>query len=31
MMTHKERVLMAARGEMPDALPYVPRFDLEVF
>ena len=28
MMTHKERVLMAARGEMPDALPYVPRFDL---
>ena len=27
-MTHKERILMAARGEMPDALPYVPRFDL---
>jgi len=28
MMTHKERILMAARGEMPDTLPYVPRFDL---
>jgi corrinoid protein of di/trimethylamine methyltransferase len=28
MMTHKERILMAARGEMPDILPYVPRFDL---
>jgi corrinoid protein of di/trimethylamine methyltransferase len=27
-MTHKERMLMAARGEMPDVLPYVPRFDL---
>ena len=27
-MTHKERILMAARGEMPDSLPYVPRFDL---
>ena len=27
-MTHKERILMAARGEMPDVLPYVPRFDL---
>jgi corrinoid protein of di/trimethylamine methyltransferase len=27
-MTHKERILMAARGEMPDTLPYVPRFDL---
>lgn len=27
-MTHKERVLMAARGEMPDLVPYVPRFDL---
>ncbi len=27
-MTHRERILMAARGEMPDVLPYVPRFDL---
>ncbi len=27
-MTHKERMLMAIRGEMPDILPYVPRFDL---
>jgi len=27
-MTHKDRILMAARGEMPDVLPYVPRFDL---
>ncbi|MFH1059747.1 MAG: corrinoid protein [Pseudomonadota bacterium] len=27
-MTRKERILMAARGEMPDLLPYVPRFDL---
>lgn len=27
-MTHKERMLMAARGELPDLLPYVPRFDL---
>jgi len=27
-MTHKERTLMAARGEMVDVLPYVPRFDL---
>jgi corrinoid protein of di/trimethylamine methyltransferase len=27
-MTHKHRMLMAARGEMPDMLPYVPRFDL---
>jgi len=27
-MTHKERILMAARGEIPDVLPYVPRFDL---
>lgn len=27
-MTHRERILMAARGEMPDILPYVPRFDL---
>jgi len=28
MTTHKQRMLMAARGEMPDVLPYVPRFDL---
>jgi len=28
MMTHKERMLMAIRGEMPDVLPYVPRIDL---
>ena len=28
MLTHKQRFLMAARGEMPDVLPYVPRFDL---
>jgi hypothetical protein len=28
MLTHKQRVLMAASGEMPDVLPYVPRFDL---
>ncbi len=27
-MTHKEMILMAARGEMPEVLPYVPRFDL---
>jgi len=27
-MTHRERILMAARGEMPDVLPYVPRIDL---
>ena len=27
-MTHKERIFMAARGEMPDVLPYVPRIDL---
>lgn len=27
-MTHKERMLMAVRGEMPDVLPYAPRFDL---
>jgi corrinoid protein of di/trimethylamine methyltransferase len=27
-MTHKERMLMAARGEMPGVLPYAPRFDL---
>jgi corrinoid protein of di/trimethylamine methyltransferase len=28
MTTHKEKILMAARGEMPEVLPYVPRFDL---
>ncbi len=28
MLTHKQRILMAMRGEMPDVLPYVPRIDL---
>lgn len=28
MISNKERILMAARGDMPDVLPYVPRFDL---
>jgi len=28
MMTHKQRIFMAARGELPDMLPYVPRIDL---
>jgi corrinoid protein of di/trimethylamine methyltransferase len=28
MLTHRQRILMAARGEMPDVLPYVPRIDL---
>ena len=28
MMTHRQRVSMAIRGEMPDLLPYVPRIDL---
>ncbi len=28
MLTHKQRILLAARGEMPDRLPYVPRIDL---
>jgi len=27
-MTHRQRMLMAMRGEMPDILPYVPRIDL---
>ncbi|MGA8573923.1 MAG: B12-binding domain-containing protein [Desulfobaccales bacterium] len=27
-MTLKERMLMAARGELPEVLPYAPRFDL---
>ena len=26
--THRQRLLMAARGEMPDILPYAPRIDL---
>jgi len=28
MMTHRQRILMAAKGEMPDVIPYVPRIDL---
>ena len=28
MTTHKQRALMVARGEMPDVLPFVLRFDL---
>lgn len=28
MLTHKQRILMAMRGEMPDVLPFVPRIDL---
>ena len=28
MMTHRQRISMAVRGEMPDLLPYVPRIDL---
>lgn len=28
MLTHRQRLLMAARGEMPDMLPYAPRIDL---
>ncbi len=28
MMTHRQRILAAAKGEMPDMLPYVPRIDL---
>jgi corrinoid protein of di/trimethylamine methyltransferase len=27
-MTHKERILKAIRGELPDRIPYVPRIDL---
>jgi len=27
-MTHKQRMLMAVKGEMPDTLPYAPRIDL---
>lgn len=28
MMTHRQRCLIATRGEMPDILPYTPRIDL---
>ncbi len=28
MPTHKQRILAALKGEMPDTLPYVPRIDL---
>ncbi len=28
MTTHKQRILAAARGEVPEGIPYVPRFDL---
>ncbi len=28
MTTHKQRILAAARGQMPEVIPYVPRFDL---
>ena len=28
MMTHRQRIAMAFRGELPDLLPYVPRIDL---
>jgi corrinoid protein of di/trimethylamine methyltransferase len=28
VLTHRQRLLMAARGEMPDILPYAPRIDL---
>jgi len=28
MMTHKQRMLMAVQGEMPDHIPYAPRIDL---
>ena len=28
MLTHKQRIMTALRGEMPDKLPYVPRTDL---
>jgi len=27
-MTHKERILAACRGEVPDCIPWVPRLDL---
>jgi methylmalonyl-CoA mutase cobalamin-binding domain/chain len=28
MMTHRQRLLAAVRGDMPDRIPYAPRFDL---
>jgi methylmalonyl-CoA mutase cobalamin-binding domain/chain len=28
MMTHRQRIQMAVRGEMPDRIPYAPRIDL---
>jgi len=28
MPTHRERILMAMQGELPDMLPYMPRIDL---
>jgi methylmalonyl-CoA mutase cobalamin-binding domain/chain len=28
MLTHRQRLLMAVRGEMPDCIPYAPRIDL---
>jgi methylmalonyl-CoA mutase cobalamin-binding domain/chain len=28
MMTHRQRLLTAVRGEMPDCIPYAPRIDL---
>ena len=28
MLTHKQRIMTALRGETPDTLPYVPRIDL---
>ena len=27
-MTHKERILAACRGEVPDCIPWIPRLDL---
>ena len=27
-MTHKERILAACRGEVPDRIPWIPRLDL---
>ena len=28
MTTHRQRILTAVRGEMPDRIPYAPRIDL---
>ncbi len=28
IMTHKERILAACRGEVPDCIPWIPRLDL---